>query len=293
MTSRLRLSKHHGLGNDFLVVLAALQDGDVALPGASDAVRLCDRHRGIGADGLIVARHPGSDGADLAMELFNADGSVAEISGNGIRCLAQAELDRRGERSGSIVVDTAAGRRQLTAWDDGDPDALTVRVDMGVVATYDRLPFDESLLPDVALHVGAASVGNPHLVIDVGAAAAVSEFDIERVGSALDTATTGGINVHVVAVADDALVVRHWERGAGMTEACGSGATAAATLMAHWGLAGVRTEVAMPGGSVIVDVPSGEGGSAFLEGPTVKVADIEVRATPQVLDAVRKVGVGG
>ena len=103
MTEPLRLSKHHGLGNDFVVALEARNPGLVA--GAGLAVALCDRHRGIGADGMFFGLAPGVDDVDLRMVLFNADGSEAEISGNGIRCLAQAELRRRGEREGTVVVD--------------------------------------------------------------------------------------------------------------------------------------------------------------------------------------------
>ena len=122
----LRLSKHHGLGNDFLVLIGpADQLGDV---DADLAVRLCDRHRGVGADGLLVGVLPPSAGgdADLTMTLYNADGGVAEMSGNGIRCLAQAEAQRRGTDHVDLRIATDGGPRPVQVRPGGSGDPATV-----------------------------------------------------------------------------------------------------------------------------------------------------------------------
>ncbi len=280
MVSRLHMTKHHGLGNDFLVVLDERQDRGTAGIGPAEALRWCDRHRGIGADGLIVGHVPDADtGVDVVMELFNADGSVAEISGNGIRCLCQAHLEHRGEPSGSVVIEAAGGRRELTARVGSEPRCLMVRVDMGPVS--DIGPIDASAVVPDAVHVGSASVGNPHLVIDLGDPALVRDADVIAIGSQIDRRTPGGINVHLVAATGaSALEIRHFERGAGATQACGSGATVAATLMSRWGLVEPRVEVSMPGGTAVVDVASSTTSSAFLEGPTVHIAEITVERDP-------------
>ncbi|MFM7069874.1 MAG: diaminopimelate epimerase, partial [Actinomycetes bacterium] len=139
----LQLTKHHGLGNDFLVALE--RDNPNLDPRAEQARVLCDRHRGVGADGLIYGL-AGLDGADVRMVLMNADGSEAEISGNGIRCLGQAWLRATGRSEGEVVVDTAAGRRALRVV-RSDGDETWIRVDMGEIRPGPELPVDPSELP--------------------------------------------------------------------------------------------------------------------------------------------------
>ena len=125
----LRLTKYHGLGNDFLVALRADNPGMAPDPAVARA--LCDRHLGVGADGLIHGLAPGGDAADVHMVLLNADGSEAEISGNGIRCLGQAVLRHTGRSEGDVTVETVGGARELRTV-RGDVDGeLWMRVDMG------------------------------------------------------------------------------------------------------------------------------------------------------------------
>src|SRR5262245_57015383 len=137
----IHLSKLHATGNDFLVRLAL--DGDLDPLDAVVVAALCDRHRGIGADGFITVG-PGSDGGDCTMTLLNADGGVAEMSGNGIRCLAwvaaRAGLARDRDE---LIVDTAAGRRTVTLARNDDGEVVAADVDMGAV-TFDpaRIPVD-------------------------------------------------------------------------------------------------------------------------------------------------------
>lgn len=286
-----RLTKHHGLGNDFLAVLV-----DDPAP-ASDraawierAARWCDRHRGIGADGLLVGAHGAAapEGFDLGMTLVNADGSVAEMSGNGIRCLAQAEAVRRGDTAGELSVLTDGGPRCVRYEPDpaGDPLTVVASVDMGparpgpepdraVDLTDADLPASAAVA--LALHPHrqvTLDVGNPHLVLLVDDPATI---DLVAAGSTHEAAFVDGINVHFVAPTPgeaDAVTMRVWERGAGVTEACGTGATAVARAVHDWGLAGTRVTVHMPGGDVTVEV----GDPMVLRGPATLIGAIEVPA---------------
>jgi diaminopimelate epimerase len=261
----MHLTKHHGLGNDFLVALGDLPSGPEL------ARRVCDRRRGIGADGLIIGRPATGAGVDVVMDLRNADGSVAEMSGNGIRCLAQAVLLARGEERGTVVVDTLAGRRRVDVAPGADASTCLASVDMGQVSAGPALPADLVAELPCARRAETADVGNPHLVLLVDDP---GRIELERVGPALEARFAAGINVEVVAPRGaDRLGVRVWERGVGITEACGTGATAAAVLAHRWGLVGPEVEVQLPGGEVTVS--SGPGG-ATLTGPATYVASIEV-----------------
>ena len=260
----LRLTKHHGLGNDFLVALVA--DNPGLAPDPAVARALCDRHRGLGADGLLYGL-AGSEGADLRMVLLNADGSEAEISGNGIRCLGQAWLRSEGRTEGEVVVDSGAGRRHLRVVRSAG-DEMWIRVDMGEVRPGPGLPVDPSTLP--GSRWATVDVGNPHLVLLVEDPAAV---ELDSVGPRLEHAFADGVNVHVVATRGDTVELRVWERGAGITQACGSGATAAASVGQGWGLTGSTVEVVMRGGAATVELVDGH---AFLTGPTEFVADVVV-----------------
>jgi diaminopimelate epimerase len=271
----VRLSKHHGLGNDFLVVLDERNDVAPVIDGAS-AVALCDRRRGIGADGLIHGAAPDPEqvapGIDVVMHLFNADGSRAEISGNGIRCLAQAVARQRGASDTTVVAATDAGIRTLAVSATEDPAVCHVRVEMGEPRPGPTVPQPvEELL---GVRHGTVDMGNPHLVVLVDDPASV---DLATEGPWLESQFAGGVNVEYVAVRDAGATIelRVWERGAGITEACGSGACAATFQAAQWGLVGDRVQVAMPGGTADVELVDGE---AVLIGPSVLVADIDLLA---------------
>lgn len=291
---RFRLTKHHGLGNDFLVVLT---DDPASAAGRSAwigrAQRWCDRRRGLGADGLLVgltgpdARDPGSgEPVDVVMTLVNADGSVAEMSGNGIRCLAQAAVLAGLGAGGSLTVATDAGLRTVRhrPSPDGDPATLEASVDMGPAGPGPEPDHDVEISPgDVppasatALGLDARrsatfALGNPHLVLLVDDPDAV---DLVAAGSVHEATFAAGMNVHFVAPTPgeaDAVTMRVWERGAGVTEACGTGATAVARAVHDWGLTGPRVTVHMPGGDVSVDV----GPTMTLHGPATFIAHVEV-----------------
>ncbi len=280
-----RLTKHHGLGNDFLVHLS--DDLGPRQDWIERAVRWCDRRRGVGADGLLLGLHGGPD-ADLVMTLVNADGSLAEMSGNGIRCLAQAEARRRGLTTGELTVVTDGGLRHVSfrPHASGDPAISVASVDMGPAGpgpTADReIAVQASELPAAAAaalgldatRTGTYDLGNPHLVLLVDDPEVI---DLVAAGSTHEAAYEAGMNVHFVAPTDgepDALTMRVWERGAGVTEACGTGATAVARAAHDWGLTGSRVTVHMPGGDVVVDVAD----RMTLHGPAAYVATIEVDA---------------
>lgn len=236
----LRFTKHHGLGNDFLVHIG----GDV---DASMARTLCDRRTGVGADGLISVT--ASDRDELRWVLFNADGSRAESSGNGLRCAAQAVARQRGVSTLDVTFATDAGPRRVQLGGD------RATVEMGAVVVK-RLGERDA---DV-------DVGNPHLVLLVDNPATI---DLLALG-----AEHPDLNVEVIAVAArDALAFRVHERGAGITMACGTGSCAAAAAANAWGLVGPSVVVHNPGGDVTVDLNDGD---ALLTGPTVFIAEVEV-----------------
>ena len=265
----MRLTKHHGLGNDFLVALVE-SDRDASVFDGGLARRVCDRTRGVGADGLIVGIRRPDAAHDLRMILFNADGSRAEISGNGIRCLAQAELIRRDEMHDELRIATDAGLRVVAVRQTGDPLTVEASVAMGDVTERSTVP-----APPPGYDIGksaAADIGNPHWVVLVDDAWAV---DLARLGPQFEHAG-GGVNVEFIAPtagAPDAIDLSVWERGVGITEACGSGAAAAAFVAHQWGLVGADVTVHMPGGAARVVL---DGAAATLVGPSVFIAEIDV-----------------
>ena len=259
----LTLTKHHGLGNDFLVLLD-LADR-TPLP-AELARSLCDRHRGVGADGVVRVTAGGTE-ADVTMQLRNADGSEAELSGNGLRCLAQAVMDAGVVQGPEVRVATRAGVRRVVVLGEEGPGLVTVSVDMGDAKVGPDQPQD---FP----HRKARTVdmGNPHLVL-LGPDPA--DIDVPTLGPRIESVHPGGINVEFTALGPgaDTLTMRVWERGAGETQACGSGACAAAVAAHEWGLVGRRVTVRQPGGDAVVEL-SDDG--IVLIGPSQHVARIEV-----------------
>jgi diaminopimelate epimerase len=278
-TSRREITvvKLHGLGNDFLVHLA-YGTGLGAAEGAHLAERLCRRHEGIGADGLIegLLRSDGalvegaiSEDTRMSFRLWNADGSEAEMSGNGIRCLAHAALDEGWvDEVGDFGVETPAGRRLITARRTSDPATVWAEVGMGFV----KIGGDEQ-----RCNVGHGQlfidVGNPHLVV-LGPDPA--NLDVARLGPLLEATEPDGINVEFVTLGPgpDTVTMRVWERGVGETRACGTGACAAAAAMHQWGRVGTAVTVNQPGGSAAVTLNAE--GSASLAGPSVRVATCQV-----------------
>jgi diaminopimelate epimerase len=273
----MHLTKLHATGNDFLV-LDALDDAVRALDARAVAA-LCDRHRGIGADGLLTLL-PGRDGADCAMTLANADGSPAEMSGNGIRCLAWVAARRHVGTDTRLTVATAAGRRVVDLERDPSGAIVGADVDMGPV-TFDpeQVPVDapsafdlEATFHGVTYRGDAAGVGNPHFVclVDDPQVARVTQHGprLER-----DPRFPRGTNVEFYAVTGpDEVTLRVWERGVGETLSCGTGACATAAVAHRRGLVGHDVAVRVPGGELRVVL----GETARLGGPVVPVFTVDV-----------------
>jgi diaminopimelate epimerase len=266
MSAALRefsLTKMHGTHNDFVVV-------DERKPQLTDysalARRLCDRAGEIGADGLLVLSAPPAGSRSIAtMRIFNADGSEAEMCGNGIRCVAKYLAERGAADhftiatlAGTIAVDILAHAPEFV-----------VRADVGVP------DFPSGEAPETIEAAGetwtyrSVSLGNPHIVVFVDDVAAI---DVARTGAALATHERfpNGTNVHFAQSIDrHELIVRHYERGVGITQACGTGAVACAVAATVAGTADSPVGVRVPGGRLTVGWT--RGASATLAGPAETV----------------------
>jgi diaminopimelate epimerase len=264
--------KGHGLGNDYLVVRAADLPGGELSPAA--AVALCDRHRGVGADGVLL--HVPSGRADAGVRIVNPDGSEAEKSGNGLRIFAKYLWDRGYVRRPVFTVETPGGIVTCECRvDDGRVDVVVVEMGRATF-TARAIPMDgvdgEAVGVALALAGGdqlvvtAVSVGNPHCVVFVDEP---SEARCRALGPVLERhpAFPRRTNVQLVRVVDRATLAMHvWERGAGYTLASGSSSCAAAAAAVRTGRADpgpIRVE--MPGGSLVVHVR--HDWSLRLEGP--------------------------
>ena len=277
----LQFSKYQGLGNDFLML-----DGrdapstDFCFALTPERIqRLCDRRFGVGADGVILALPP-REGGELRMRIFNADGTEPEMCGNGIRCLARFLADSDGDLPGrQWQIETLAGPIVPLLEEGG-----TIRVDMGIPLLEPEvvpttlaigpagLPQGELEVAGERLAVAAAGMGNPHVVIPVADVAAV---DLDRLGAALEVhpAFPAKTNVHFVqALSPTHLVMRVWERGAGPTLACGTGACATLVACHRLGLAERRARLDLPGGPLEI-AWDGDSGHLFMTGPAEAVFD--------------------
>lgn len=259
----MRLTKHQGLGNDFLVLLD-VNGVHAVTPDLARAV--CDRHRGVGADGLLHVTSGVGD-ADVTMVLYNADGSRAEMSGNGVRCLGQAVLQAGVVDGPRIRVATDAGVRSLEILATDHPATHVVTVDMGPV---DDQGDTAEWLGQGVVAAAWASMGNPHLVLYAPDASP----DVVELGRAVNDRTPGGANVEVIAIGDtsDELMLEVFERGVGPTLACGTGACAAAAVAHRWGLVGSDVRVHMPGGTAHVTLTER---TILLGGPTSSIGLVE------------------
>jgi diaminopimelate epimerase len=257
----IAFEKYEGLGNDFIVVTAA--DDDDVTPAR--AVALCDRRFGVGGDGVLLVLPPRTEGADARMRVLNADGSVPEMCGNGLRCVALAVARARGLRGGVVRVETDAGPRACVVT-DGEGEGI-VTVDMGTVRVVGERTVD---VDGERVVVTTADAGNPHAVI-FGSA---SRADVDRLGSriAVHPDFPRGTNVEFARMADGGAVdLIVWERGVGVTLACGTGACATAAVACAKGLApvGVPLAIRLPGGRL--DVTIDAEGRATMRGPARRV----------------------
>lgn len=281
----IEFHKAHGMGNDFLVMEGhALPDrGQDSL--SQIARRMCDRHRGIGADGVVYIL-PGRDypQSDFSIRLFNSDGSEAEMSGNGIRCAAAVHHWKNPAAAKEVVLDSVAGRRTLRLLQQ-DGARFIYSAEMGVPSFLsESVPFDSEGLPggqrgsegfevmsvplpviDRVFLITAMSVGNPQCITLVED---FESFDWQRYGRALETHPRfpKKTNVEFVRVIDEHTVeIRIWERGAGHTESSGTGAIASAVGAIVNGRATSPVEIITEGGKLAVEW-NGNGRPVFLTG---------------------------
>ena len=254
MSSAERGFKYEGLGNDFVVLDRRASGVDVS-PSASRA--LCDRRRGVGADGVLVLLP--STRAAARMVVHNADGSIAEMCGNGLRCVAKYLLDREPGRDG-LELETGAGVLPARARRAGG-EVVEVEIELGAARLRAPQlpsgpgggPFVAAPVPGVDWPGTAVSMGNPHLVLLGAPADVVREHGprLEHLPGFPDRT-----NVEAVSRAGEGLRVSVWERGSGLTDACGTGAVAsvAAALVAGWVQPEVFVPVELPGGRLAVRV---------------------------------------
>ena len=272
----MKFTKLHGAGNDFVLVDALSLDRD----WAKLAVAVCDRHFGVGADGLLLVLP--SDSADLRMRMYNPDGSEAEQCGNGVRCFVKYAIERSlvSLQEGAMTVQTAAGvlTTQATVT-EGRVDS--VRVAMGrprfapqeiPVAVEAEPPLtDLSLEVDgQTLAVTCLSMGNPHAVLSW--TQPVDAYPLEMIGPKVERHPLfpNRVNFEVARVLSrDRIEARVWERGAGATLACGSGAAAVMVAARLQDLVDDRAEVRLPGGTLTLEWDGK--GEVYLTGPAVEV----------------------
>jgi diaminopimelate epimerase len=246
------LQKWHGAGNDFLVEVS--EHGLAPWWDAERAKAVCDRTTGVGADGLLLA----TIGSEVHMVLYNADGSQAEMSGNGIRCLAAAIRRTTDGTWDTLDIETVTGTR-------------TVTLKMADTSGYGSVAMGAVTFGEILSGtLGVAYVGNPHVVVrdDPKWTDAMREELAEDLSSQMD-----GANVEFLTVeSDDHLSIAVIERGVGWTQACGTGSCAVVAVAHREGMCGIDVTVDNPGGALHVTL---DGDEATLSGPVQFVANVE------------------
>ncbi len=273
---RLKFTKMHGIGNDFVVIDAIHQS--VALD-AAQVRHLADRRFGVGCDQLLLVEGPSHPGIDFRYRIFNADGSEVEQCGNGARCFARFVRDHGLTAKDAIVVETAAGVIALHVEANGE-----IRVDMGAPrfvpaqipfladAEADKYPLEVGREP---FTIGAVSMGNPHAVLRVED---VTTAEVERIGPLLESHPRfpRRVNVGFMQVIDRGHIrLRVFERGAGETLACGTGACAAVAVGRRWGVLDEEVAVELPGGRLTIRW-EGENKPVWMTGPATTVFEGEI-----------------
>jgi diaminopimelate epimerase len=266
---RLAFTKMHGLGNDFIVFEAP---SDADLPTAAALRSLADRHTGVGFDQALVLAPPRAKGTDVFYRIFNSDGSEVEQCANGARCIASLVARKLGRSK--VQLDSAGGRVAGELHADG-----SVSLDMGV-PNFDpaALPFEASREADIyplrigdkELQIGAVSMGNPHAVLQVQD---VRAAPVDTLGPAVENHARFPRRTNVgfmQVVTAEHIRLRVYERGAGETQACGTGACGAVAVGRRLGLLQEKVQVDAPGGSMTVRW-AGPGQSLWLTGPAVSV----------------------
>ncbi len=266
----MRFWKYQGIGNDFILLDGTAWDLEIDTEWCR---RACDRHYGIGADGVLYVM-PG-EGTDITMRIINADGSEAEMCGNGIRCVAKYAADHEVVPGDSMTIHTLAGDLGAEVFRGDDGLVRTVRINMGapildgrtVPVDYDGRfidqPFDADGIP---IRANAVSMGNPHFITFTP----LDDATVDRLGPILERHPffPRKTNVEFCRVEDGKIYIRVYERGAAWTLACGTGACATTTAAALNGLVpfGTPVDVHLPGGWLRITVDK-DLGYVLMEGP--------------------------
>lgn len=274
---RLRFTKMHGLGNDFIVIDAINQRVSLS---ADQVKQLADRRFGVGCDQVLIVEPPQDPDVDFNYRIFNHDGSEVENCGNGARCFAKFVRDRKLTGKSTIVVETFCGRMILKVQDSGD-----ITVDMGVPElSPDAIPFIADSqqvtytlpLSNTDLEISAVSMGNPHSVtlVDSVSAAPVLEWgpEVEAHIGFPKKVNAGFMSIR----SRNEIDLRVYERGVGETLACGTGACAAVVAGRLRGLLDDSVTVNLPGGRLHIEW-SGEGHSVMMTGPAANVFHGQVK----------------
>ncbi len=268
-------TKYHGLGNDFILIDNRAAAEPLLTP--DQAVQLCDRHFGIGADGVIFAL-PGQTGTDYTMRIFNSDGSEPEMCGNGIRCLAQflAELETvsiphtyRIHTLAGIISPRLEAAGQVKV-DMGEPRLLAAEIPTTLGQPDQKVVEQALVVAEQTWSVTCVSMGNPHCITFVEDVAAIA---LESLGPQFETHAVfpKKINVEFIQVVrPDYLKMRVWERGAGVTLACGTGACAALVAAVLTGQSEPRAIVELPGGALQIEWSPADH-HVYMTGPATKV----------------------
>lgn len=272
----------HGAGNDYIYV--DTQKYDVPDPSAA-AIAWSNRHTGIGSDGLVLIGKPyGGVDADFSMRIFNADGSEAKMCGNASRCIGKYLYERRLTDKTTIRLQTLSGvktlKLHLAGCETPEDNVESVTVDM--LAPSFRVPeqYDETVggvltVGSRTFHGTFVSMGNPHFVCFVDD---IDTLDVARYGSAMEYATAfpERCNIEFAELKSDGNIrTRVWERGSGITMACGTGACATAVAAAVTGRASRRSVIAMDGGTLHIEWNEADG-HVYMTGPAAFVFDGEI-----------------
>ena len=267
----IKFTKMHGLGNDFVVIDAINQEIDLT---EAEVQFIADRHFGVGCDQLLLVEEPESDDVDFIYRIFNADGGEVEQCGNGARCFAIFVREKGLTDSDMIRVETASGIIELYIQDDGQ-----VSVDMGVPELNPwAIPFNaDTRLDKYALdvngemiNIGAVSMGNPHAVTVVDD---VETTPVDELGAGIERHSLfpNRVNAGFMQIVDDTHIrLRVFERGAGETLACGTGACAAMVIGHIQGYLADDVQVQLPGGNLQISW-QGEATPVMMTGPAVTV----------------------
>ncbi|MBQ3791912.1 MAG: diaminopimelate epimerase [Clostridia bacterium] len=260
----MRFTKMQGLGNDYLYVFGPVPENISLL-----SQKLSDRHFGVGSDGMIYIAP--SQTADFSMRIFNADGSEAKMCGNGIRCVGKYVYEKGYTDKTELRIETLSGIKTLRL-EVLDGKVRSVRVDMGQVEVS---PDQTLVLPGMTLNVTPVSVGNPHAVVFTESA---EDVPLSEIGPLVEhhPSFPDGVNAEFVQILPDAsLRMRVWERGSGITLACGTGACASAAAAVRKGfVSGDRpVKVLLDGGVLTVEVK--DDSSVFMTGPAEFICEGE------------------